>query len=39
MGCLLFDDAALCPTLHHMLQDCIGSSIKYLGGLDLSQTF
>jgi hypothetical protein len=36
MGCLLFDDAAFCLGIQHLLRDHCGSDIEYIGGLDIS---
>jgi hypothetical protein len=39
MGCLLFDDAAFCLQVEHLLQDHCGQSIASVGSLDISRTF
>jgi hypothetical protein len=38
MGCLLFDDAAFCLEMQRVFQDHCGSSMEYIGGLDINRT-
>jgi len=38
VGSLLFDDMGFCRTVNRMLKEHVGTPIRIIGGLDMSQT-
>jgi len=36
LGCLLLSDLSFCESVSKLLEENIGRSIEYIGGLDLS---